>query len=97
MTNEAKAAELWRHALLLVHNISLPSVVQQLAIEAVTLTAAAWGFASQDAVEAVLMKVEWRTPLTCVYPALGTPLRSVADTLAPKIWKQINAHAEQTT
>ena len=63
----------------------------------IALTASAWGFASQDAVEAVLMKVERRTPLTFAQPQLGVILRSVTDTLAPKIWKQVKAQAEQAT
>ena len=81
LPNEARAAAMWRHALSLMDNGSLPSVVQQLAIEAMTLTASAWGFASQDAVEAVLMKVERQTPLTFAYPQLGIFLRSITDTL----------------
>ena len=97
LPTEAEAAELWRHTLLLMHNSSLPSIVQQLAIEAMTLTATAWSFASQDAVEAVLMKVERRTPLTFAHPQLGILLRSIADTLAPKLWKQAKAQAEQAT
>ena len=97
LPNEARAAAMWRHALSLMYNSSLPSVVQQLAAEAMTLTTLAWGFASQDAVEAVLMKVERRTPLTFAYPQLGILLRSVTDTLAPKLWKRIKVQADQAT
>ena len=97
LPNEAKAAAMWRHTLALMYNGSLPSVVQQLAIEAIALTASAWGFASQDAVEAALMKVERRTPLTFACPQLGVLLRGITDTLAPKIWKQVKAKAEQST
>ena len=41
LPNEAIAASSWRHALSLMYHSSLPSIVQQLATEAMALTAAA--------------------------------------------------------
>ena len=61
-----------------MQHLSSPSDVAALRKAAMQLTADTWGFPVQDINEAVMLKVEARTPLTFAMPRLGTLLQQWA-------------------
>ena len=80
-----------------------PEKVQHAAITAMSMTAAAWEFDAQDAVEAVIIKIESRSPLTFGNPAIGTIVRYLSQTveqfrvITKQLWTNIKASAVATT
>ena len=67
------------------------------------MTAAAWEFEEQDAVEAVIIKIENRSPLTFSNPAIGTLVRYLSQTveqfrvITKQLWTDIKASAVTAT
>ena len=84
-------------------NSDSPEAVQQAANTAMSMTATAWEFEEQDAVEAVIIKIENRTPLTFRNPAIGTLVRYLSQTIqqsraiTKQLWKDMKASAIAAT
>ena len=83
--------EPWRVMCTAMTNVCAPEVVQAAANTALQETAKNRSFRAhvQDAAEAVVMKIEQRSPLTFVNPALGTGLQAVTPEPTALMWKHI--------
>ena len=79
--------------------VEAPRVVAAAALAAMQMTARAWGFEAPAAVEAVMLKIISRPPLTFINPHVwlllsiirgSSPDHEVWDDLASTIWKAVN-------
>ena len=68
----------WDSTVATMARLDTPATVARAATDAMQLTAKAWNFETSDAVEAVMMKVESRSPLTFSPWTLGRPQRGIA-------------------
>ena len=101
-----KAMQAWDTAIAAMGRLNSPVIVASAAATAMQLTAKTWDFKTPDTVEAVMLKIESRSPLTFTNPHLGTVLRVIAgsSTEHPErgeptavIWNAIKAaHVAQT-
>ena len=85
-TEVEEAMQAWDWTMAIMTQVSTPATVARAAYHAMQWTARVWNFHAQDAVEAVMMKVESRLPLTFSPSTLGRPqvgiaLRVIADKL----------------
>ena len=88
----------WRQVTTSMHEISLPSVVQgqaKTALLVVLDTAQTWAFEAGDSIEAVIIKIVRRTPLTFTNPSLGLLMRCAAPEAYPVIVKEACDQAKQ--
>ena len=90
---------LWRKTHTLMSATAHPTEVQEAADAALTLTSQVWHFEPSDAIEAVITKIERRSPLTFTRPEIGTMgrYRTTSSeqwhTITAKLW---GGHQNQT-
>ena len=80
---------LWKKVSTLMSDRAGPKEVQKTADAALELTAQCWQFEPSHAIEAVITKIERRTPLTFAHPKMGTLVRYAST--SGKQWRDITA------
>ena len=102
----ATAMQAWDATITSMVGLEAPGIVAAAALTAMQMIARTWGFEAPEAVEAVMLKIVSRTPLTFINPHLwlllsiirgSSPDHQVRDELASMIWKAVKkARVAQT-
>jgi hypothetical protein len=93
----------WRETHTLMADNAPPTQVQAAADAALTLTSQVWQFEPSDAIEAVITKIERRSPLTFTRPEIGTMLRYMTrsaqqwHTIVAQLWADIKTQRKSDT
>ena len=93
----------WRETHTLMSDNAHPTEVQAAADAALELTSQVWNFEPSDAIEAVITKIEKRSPLTFARPEIGTMIRYIATsaeqwlTIIAQLWGDIKTKRKSDT
>ena len=94
---------LWKEVSALMLDRADPREVQKTADAALELTAQCWQCEPSHAVDAVITKMERRTPLTFAHPEMGTLVRYASASeqqwkdITTQLWKDVKAQQKATT